>query len=196
MSRFPAFALCRGHDIINIMKTYEFEITTLASVSSLKVLVGNDMAPPGCAEDIVNKNLTYLKLDGTLDAETEYESQYLLTRENPTEFIIDEAAQDMARMLHEVSGAYEIYLVGAQKEAIPIIYWKMILFIIVISLGGQFWIMYAKKIMIVKLNLQFSSAATTYALLDTFHQDSMKNIRKQSIISKIVYTDIAISVED
>ncbi|CAL9077453.1 unnamed protein product, partial [Musa acuminata var. zebrina] len=69
--RFPAFALCRGHHIANIMKTYEFEITTLASVSSLKVLVENDMAPAGCAEDIVNKNLTvYLKLEGTLDTET------------------------------------------------------------------------------------------------------------------------------
>lgn len=37
------------------------------------------MAPAGCAEDIVNKNLTvYLKLEGTLDTETEYERCHVL----------------------------------------------------------------------------------------------------------------------
>lgn len=35
--RYPAFAICRQHDIANTMRTYEFEILTLAAVSSLKV---------------------------------------------------------------------------------------------------------------------------------------------------------------
>ncbi|XP_042471032.1 valine--tRNA ligase, mitochondrial 1-like isoform X2 [Zingiber officinale] len=72
--RYPAFALCRGPDIANIMKTYDFEIVTLASVSSLKVITENDMAPPGCAVDVVDENLSvYLQLQGTLDPEAERE---------------------------------------------------------------------------------------------------------------------------
>ncbi|KAG6519824.1 hypothetical protein ZIOFF_023333 [Zingiber officinale] len=72
--RYPAFALCRGPDITNIMRTYDFEIVTLASVSSLKVITENDMAPPGCAIDVVDENLSvYLQLQGTLDPEAERE---------------------------------------------------------------------------------------------------------------------------
>ncbi|XP_042443553.1 valine--tRNA ligase, mitochondrial 1-like isoform X1 [Zingiber officinale] len=72
--RYPAFAICRQHDIANTMRTYEFEILTLATVSSLKVLTENDMAPAGCAVDVVNESLSvYLQLQGTLDAEAERE---------------------------------------------------------------------------------------------------------------------------
>ncbi|XP_074583201.1 valine--tRNA ligase, mitochondrial 1 [Curcuma longa] len=72
--RYPAFALCRGPHIANIMRTYEFEIVTLAAVSSLKVLTENDMAPAGCAVDVVDENLSvYLQLQGTLDPEAERE---------------------------------------------------------------------------------------------------------------------------
>ncbi|KAG6509609.1 hypothetical protein ZIOFF_027609 [Zingiber officinale] len=72
--KYPAFALCRGHDITDIMRSYEFEIVTLAAISSLKVLNENDMNPAGCAVDVVNENLSvYLQLQGTLEAEAEQE---------------------------------------------------------------------------------------------------------------------------
>ncbi|KAK8936168.1 Valine--tRNA ligase [Platanthera zijinensis] len=72
--RRAAFALCRGDDIVLIIKAYEFEILTLASLSSLKVLLEDDMPPPGCAVDVVNDKLSvYLQLHGTLNPEAERE---------------------------------------------------------------------------------------------------------------------------
>lgn len=70
--RRAAFALCRGDDVASIIKAYEFEILTLASLSSLKVLCEHDVPPPGCAVDVVNEKLSvYLQLQGILDPEAE-----------------------------------------------------------------------------------------------------------------------------
>ncbi|KAG6513346.1 hypothetical protein ZIOFF_023670 [Zingiber officinale] len=126
--RYPAFALCRGHDITDIMRSYEFEIVTLAAISSLKVLNENDMNPAGCAVDVVNENLSvYLQLQGTLDAEAEQEKKHdLLAQEmNSSGYkekaplsieeeqmmrlnayleeltIIDEGEHDLERRIHE-----------------------------------------------------------------------------------------------
>ncbi|URE01864.1 Anticodon-binding domain of tRNA, partial [Musa troglodytarum] len=72
--RYPALALCRGHDVSNSIKAYELEILTLATVSSLKILTEDDSVPAGCAVDVVNENLSvYLQLQGTLNAEAEWE---------------------------------------------------------------------------------------------------------------------------
>ncbi|PSS33118.1 Valine--tRNA ligase, partial [Actinidia chinensis var. chinensis] len=70
--RRAAFALCRTDAVIEIVKSHELEISTLATLSSLKVLTENDTAPAGCAISVVNESLSvYLKLRGTLNAEAE-----------------------------------------------------------------------------------------------------------------------------
>ncbi|OMO95512.1 Valine-tRNA ligase, partial [Corchorus capsularis] len=58
-----------------IIKSCELEILTLATLSSLKVLLsGVDVAPAGCAFENVNENLkVYLKVQGNLNAEAELE---------------------------------------------------------------------------------------------------------------------------
>ncbi|KAH7560811.1 hypothetical protein JRO89_XS10G0113500 [Xanthoceras sorbifolium] len=73
--RLPAFAFCQTDAVGEIIWSHEFEILTLASLSSLKVLLsGKDEAPAGCAIQNVNENLiVYLKVQGTLDAEAEQE---------------------------------------------------------------------------------------------------------------------------
>ncbi|KAG5558497.1 hypothetical protein RHGRI_008438 [Rhododendron griersonianum] len=72
--RRAAFALCRTDADEEIVMSHELEISTLATLSSLKVLRENDAAPAGCAVSVVNKNLSvYLKLRGTLNAEVERE---------------------------------------------------------------------------------------------------------------------------
>ncbi|XP_020088963.1 valine--tRNA ligase, mitochondrial 1-like [Ananas comosus] len=72
--RYPSFALCRGSDIAAIMRSNEFQIVTLASISSLKILTEDDAPPAGCAIDVVNENLSvYLQLQGALNAEAERE---------------------------------------------------------------------------------------------------------------------------
>lgn len=72
--RRAAFALCRADDVAHIIKAYEFEIVTLASLSGLKVLSMDDSAPVGCAFDVVNERLSmYLELKEKLDAKAERE---------------------------------------------------------------------------------------------------------------------------
>ncbi|XP_068655538.1 valine--tRNA ligase, mitochondrial 1 [Aristolochia californica] len=72
--RRPAFVLARNGHVADIIKSQELEIVTLASLSSLKVLNEDDMAPSGCALSIVNENLTvYLQLQGTVNVEAECE---------------------------------------------------------------------------------------------------------------------------
>ncbi|XP_052134317.1 valine--tRNA ligase, mitochondrial 1-like [Oryza glaberrima] len=72
--RRPAFMLCRGVDIAAIIQCYQAQISTLASVSSLKILTEDDPTPPNCATNIVNKDLSvYLQLRGALNTEAERE---------------------------------------------------------------------------------------------------------------------------
>ncbi|PSS14124.1 Valine--tRNA ligase, partial [Actinidia chinensis var. chinensis] len=72
--RRSGFALCRTDAVAEIIKSHELEISTLATLSSLKVLRENDDAPAGCAISVVNESLSvYLKLQGTLNAEAERE---------------------------------------------------------------------------------------------------------------------------
>ncbi|CAA7400140.1 unnamed protein product [Spirodela intermedia] len=73
--RRPAFALCANDEVANIIGTYELEISTLANLSSLKVLRKSDAPPPsGCVVDIVDEELSvYLQLQVTIDVEAERE---------------------------------------------------------------------------------------------------------------------------
>ncbi|OMO88730.1 Valine-tRNA ligase [Corchorus capsularis] len=73
--RLPAFAFCQSKEVAEIIKSCELEILTLATLSSLKVLLsGVDVAPAGCAFENVNENLkVYLKVQGNLNAEAELE---------------------------------------------------------------------------------------------------------------------------
>eukprot|EP00262_Sarcandra_glabra_P008440 TRINITY_DN2196_c1_g1_i2.p1 TRINITY_DN2196_c1_g1~~TRINITY_DN2196_c1_g1_i2.p1 ORF type:complete len:1056 (+),score=239.90 TRINITY_DN2196_c1_g1_i2:303-3470(+) len=72
--RRPAFVLCRTDAIADIIASNELVISTLASLSSLKVLNENDVVPAGCAVSIVNEHLSvYLELQGALNAEAEQE---------------------------------------------------------------------------------------------------------------------------
>ncbi|OMO65589.1 Aminoacyl-tRNA synthetase, class Ia [Corchorus olitorius] len=73
--RLPAFAFCQNKEVAEIIKSCELEILTLATLSSLKVLLsGVDVAPAGCAFENVNENLkVYLKVQGNLNAEAELE---------------------------------------------------------------------------------------------------------------------------
>ncbi|XP_078181531.1 valyl-tRNA synthetase / valine-tRNA ligase (VALRS) [Carex rostrata] len=68
------FALCRTPQAKNLIESYEFLITTLASLSSIKILNDMDTMPTGCAIGVVNEHLSvYLELQGALNAEAESE---------------------------------------------------------------------------------------------------------------------------
>ncbi|XP_051192009.1 valine--tRNA ligase, mitochondrial 1 [Lolium perenne] len=72
--RRPSFVLCRNLEIAATVQCYQAQIATLASVSSLKILTEDDPSPPGCATNIVNKDLAvYLQLQGALNTEAEHE---------------------------------------------------------------------------------------------------------------------------
>ncbi|KAG2547987.1 hypothetical protein PVAP13_9KG145685, partial [Panicum virgatum] len=72
--RRPAFVLCRGLETTATIRSYHSYITTLASVSSLKILFEDDPTPLDCATHIVNKDLSvYLQLRGALDTKAERE---------------------------------------------------------------------------------------------------------------------------
>ncbi|KDP32641.1 hypothetical protein JCGZ_13191 [Jatropha curcas] len=73
--RLPAFAFCQGDAVAEIINSRKLEILTLATISSLKVLLsGNDAPPVGCAFENVNENLkVYLEVQGKVDAEGELE---------------------------------------------------------------------------------------------------------------------------
>ncbi|TVU32076.1 hypothetical protein EJB05_23794 [Eragrostis curvula] len=72
--RRPAFVLCRCPATAATVHCYQAQITTLASVSHLKILAEHDPIPPGCATHILNKDLSvYLQLRGALNAEAERE---------------------------------------------------------------------------------------------------------------------------
>ncbi|KAJ1294912.1 hypothetical protein BS78_01G182600 [Paspalum vaginatum] len=72
--RRPAFVLCRGLEIATTIQRYQSQITTLASVSTLKILTADDPTPPDCATLIVNMDLSvYLQLRGALNTEAERE---------------------------------------------------------------------------------------------------------------------------
>ncbi|KAJ8759608.1 hypothetical protein K2173_008789 [Erythroxylum novogranatense] len=64
--KLPAFAFCLTEEAAEVIKSHELEILTLASLSSIKVLLsGQDMAPVGCAFENVNENIkVYLKIEG------------------------------------------------------------------------------------------------------------------------------------
>ncbi|KAK1591345.1 hypothetical protein Q3G72_006241 [Acer saccharum] len=73
--RLPAFAICTD-EVAEMMRNHELEIMTLASLSSLNVLLsGTNEAPAGYPFETVNENLTiYLKVvQGSVDAEAERE---------------------------------------------------------------------------------------------------------------------------
>ncbi|MQL91943.1 hypothetical protein Taro_024571, partial [Colocasia esculenta] len=72
--RRPAFALCATDNVANVVKNHEFEISTLAHLSFLKVLSGNDAPPAGCVVNIVDEELSvYLQLQMAIDVEAERE---------------------------------------------------------------------------------------------------------------------------
>ncbi|KAI9195933.1 hypothetical protein LWI28_019552 [Acer negundo] len=76
--RLPAFAICKD-EVAEMMTSHELEIMTLASLSSLNVLLsGTNEASTGCPFETVNENLTiYLKVvKGSVDAEAEREKQH------------------------------------------------------------------------------------------------------------------------
>ncbi|KAK3189883.1 hypothetical protein Dsin_029444 [Dipteronia sinensis] len=73
--RLPAFAICTD-EVAEMMRSHELEIMTLASLSSLNVLLsGTNEIPAGCPFETVNENLIiYLKVvQGSVDAEAERE---------------------------------------------------------------------------------------------------------------------------
>ncbi|KAJ1694927.1 hypothetical protein LUZ63_011625 [Rhynchospora breviuscula] len=68
------FTLCRAIKARDLIENYEFLITTLASLSSIKIFGENDAAPTGCAIGVVNEHLSvYLELQGALNAQAERE---------------------------------------------------------------------------------------------------------------------------
>ncbi|KAM0940445.1 putative valine--tRNA ligase [Dioscorea sansibarensis] len=70
--RRQAFAVCRGEDIVAVIKSYEFEILTLASLSSLTVVGEGDRKLTGCGCGVVNEKLSvYLQLHGSLNVDVE-----------------------------------------------------------------------------------------------------------------------------
>ncbi|KAL6641285.1 hypothetical protein ACP70R_019466 [Stipagrostis hirtigluma subsp. patula] len=72
--RRPAFLLCRNPEIAATVQCYQSQITTLASVSTVKILTEDDAIPSDCATNIVNKDLSvYLQLRGALNTEAERE---------------------------------------------------------------------------------------------------------------------------
>uniref|UniRef100_A0A6N2LDC4 Valine--tRNA ligase, mitochondrial n=1 Tax=Salix viminalis TaxID=40686 RepID=A0A6N2LDC4_SALVM len=73
--RLPAFAFCLNEDISKVITSYQLEILTLATLSSMKVLLSEKDPPPaGCAFENVNENLAvYLQAEGKVDAEAELE---------------------------------------------------------------------------------------------------------------------------
>uniref|UniRef100_A0A2P2KHK9 valine--tRNA ligase n=1 Tax=Rhizophora mucronata TaxID=61149 RepID=A0A2P2KHK9_RHIMU len=74
-SRMPAFAFCLSDEVAKIITSHELEILTLASLSSIKVLLsGKDDPPAGCAFENVNEIIkVYLKVEGNFDAESQRE---------------------------------------------------------------------------------------------------------------------------
>ncbi|KAK1302318.1 Valine--tRNA ligase [Acorus calamus] len=72
--RRPAYVMCHVDVVSDTIRRYELEISTLASLSSLKVLSENDAAPAGCSVSVVNEQISvYLQLQGNLNAEAERE---------------------------------------------------------------------------------------------------------------------------
>ncbi|XP_065880919.1 valine--tRNA ligase, mitochondrial 1 [Euphorbia lathyris] len=73
--RLPAFAFCQSDAVAEIISSHELEILTLATLSSFKVLLSGQDAPPiGCAFENVNENLKiYLEVHGKVDLEGELE---------------------------------------------------------------------------------------------------------------------------
>ncbi|KAF5205804.1 Valine--trna ligase, partial [Thalictrum thalictroides] len=72
--RRPAYALCKSDQIAAIIRGHKLEISTLASVSSLEVLVDNDARLAECGVEVVSEHLSvYLQLLGALNAEVELE---------------------------------------------------------------------------------------------------------------------------
>ncbi|XP_023645789.1 valine--tRNA ligase, mitochondrial 1 isoform X2 [Capsella rubella] len=73
--RLPGFALCENNLTSEIVKSHEFEIRTLANLSSLEVFIkGEHAASPGSSVETVNENLkVYLKVEGAINTEAEQE---------------------------------------------------------------------------------------------------------------------------
>ncbi|KAJ9162760.1 hypothetical protein P3X46_022509 [Hevea brasiliensis] len=73
--RLPAFAFCQSDAVAEIIASHELEILTLATLSSIQVLLSGKDAPPAeCAFENVNENLVvYLKVQGKVDAGGELE---------------------------------------------------------------------------------------------------------------------------
>ncbi|KAL6003256.1 Valine--tRNA ligase, mitochondrial 1 [Asimina triloba] len=93
--RRPGFTLCRTAAVADIIKNQDLEISTLASLSSLKLLDEYDAAPDGCAVCIVNEHLSvYLQLRGTLDVEAERE-KLKKKREDIQKLLLDLSVGDL-----------------------------------------------------------------------------------------------------
>ncbi|CAN6315441.1 unnamed protein product [Urochloa humidicola] len=74
--RRPAFAHCRGQEMISTILRYQSIIVSLSSVSFVKVLKENDETLADCAAAVVNKDLSvYLRLKGALNAEAEWKEE-------------------------------------------------------------------------------------------------------------------------
>ncbi|KAL2937552.1 Valine--tRNA ligase mitochondrial 1 [Bienertia sinuspersici] len=66
-----AFAVCHSK-VADIVRSYVLELSTLAGLSSLKIVDEDDPALTGCSRDVVNANLrVYLQVNGTINAEAE-----------------------------------------------------------------------------------------------------------------------------
>ncbi|KAJ0471091.1 putative valine--tRNA ligase [Helianthus annuus] len=72
--RRAGFVVSRTDQIADLLRSHEMEVSTLANLSSLKVLTENDPAPVGCAVAVVNEALSvYLKNQGAIDVKKERE---------------------------------------------------------------------------------------------------------------------------
>ncbi|OWM81057.1 hypothetical protein CDL15_Pgr007088 [Punica granatum] len=109
--RLPAYAYCQTEEVCEIMNNRKLEIVTLATLSSLEVLLsGRDDAPTKCAFENINENLkVYLKVKGDLDAEAEREKIQNKMEENQKQ-------QDKLRQAMNVTGYGEKVPVRIQEE--------------------------------------------------------------------------------
>ncbi|KAJ7517304.1 hypothetical protein O6H91_21G017800 [Diphasiastrum complanatum] len=66
------FVRCRTEDVAEVLRHGTSEVATLATLSTVEVLLAADEPPPGCAVAIVSESITaYLHLKGLVDANME-----------------------------------------------------------------------------------------------------------------------------
>lgn len=69
--RRAAYVLCRDNTVAEMIRSHELEISTLATLSSLKVLGEGDAAPAGCAVTFVNESISVCVERANINAEAE-----------------------------------------------------------------------------------------------------------------------------